>query len=308
MPLLQSADWPLLIDVYFFLAGLAGGAFVIATIAHLLGGERNRTVVRVGYYLALLAVIPCPIFLIADLGVPSRFLNMVMSLKPDQTIGAAAINVGPFHIKPFSPMNMGAWALLGFSALAFLAALSIFLEDAKRGRDLSTLRTTVGVIGGFFGFFLASYPGVLLGATARPLFQNGSFLGALFLAVGASSGAAAIALLLSFLGQGAGGTLGRLRQIIIPALLLQAVTLALFLLRVGMSGGEGAAQSLALLLSGPYSLIFWVGAVAVGLIVPFVLQVASRRPGLVAISALLILVGGFLVKYVIIAAGQVVLS
>ena len=38
MPLLQSADWPLLIDLYFFLAGLAGGAFVIATIAHLLGG------------------------------------------------------------------------------------------------------------------------------------------------------------------------------------------------------------------------------------------------------------------------------
>ena len=75
-----------------------------------------------------------------------------------------------------------------------------------------------------------------------------------------------------------------------------------------MSGGEGAAQSLALLLSGPFSLIFWVGAVAVGLVVPFILQVAARRPGLVAISAVLILVGGFLVKYVIIAAGQVVLS
>ena len=308
MPLLQSADWPLLIDLYFFLAGLAGGAFVIATIAHLVGGERSRNVVRVGYYLSLLALIPCPILLVVDLGVPSRFVNMLMSLKPDQTIGASAINIGSLHIKPFSPMNMGAWALLGFSVLAFLAALSVFLEDARRGRNLSAFRTTVGVIGGFFGFFLAAYPGVLLGATARPLFQNASFLGALFLAVGASTGAAAIALILSFLGQEAGGTLGRLRQIIIPALLLQAATLVLFLLRVGMSGGEGAAQSLALLLSGPFSLIFWVGAVAVGLVVPFILQVAARRPGLVAISAVLILVGGFLVKYVIIAAGQVVLS
>ena len=308
MPLLQSADWPLLIDLYFFLAGLAGGAFVIATIAHLVGGSRSREVVRVGYYLSLLALIPCPLLLVVDLGIPSRFLHMLMVTKPDPTIGAAAINIGPFHIKLFSPMNMGAWALLGFGVLAFLAALSVFLEDAKRGRNLWALRTTVGVIGGFFGFFLAAYPGVLLGATARPLFQNASFLGALFLAVGASTGAAAIALILSFLGQEAGETLGRLRQIIIPVLLLQAATLALFLLRVGMSGGEGAAQSLALLLSGPYSLIFWVGAVAVGLIVPLVLQVASRQPGLAAISAVLILVGGFLVKYVIIAAGQVVLS
>ena len=307
MPLLQSADWPLLIDLYFFLAGLAGGAFVIATIADLVGTTRYRNVVRVGYYLALLALIPCPIFLIVDLGVPSRFVNMLMSLKPDQMIGASAINIGPFHIKPFSPMNMGAWALLGFGLLAFLAALSIFLEDAKRGRDLSALRTTVGVIGGFFGFFLAAYPGVLLGATARPLFQNGNLLGALFLAVGASTGAAAIALILSFLGQEAGGTLAGLRRIIIPVLLLQAATLALFLLRVSMSGEEGAAQSLALLLSGPYSLIFWVGAVAIGLIVPFVLQIVTRQPGLVAIAAILILVGGFLAKYVIIAAGQVVL-
>ena len=308
MPLLKSADWPLLIDLYFFLAGIAGGAFVIATIADLVGGERSRNVVRVGYYVALLAMIPCPIFLVADLGVPSRFLHMLMVYKPEPTIGMDAINIGPLHIKAFSPMNMGAWALLGLGVFAFLAALSVFLEDAKRGRNLSAFRSTVGIIGGFFAFFLAAYPGVLLGATARPLFQNGSFLGALFLAVGASTGAAAIALILSFVGQEAGGSLGRLRQIIIPVLLLQAATLALFLLRVSMSGAEGAAQSLALLLSGPYSLIFWVGAVGVGLVVPFLLQITGHRPGLVAISAILILVGGFLVKYVIVAAGQVMLS
>lgn len=311
MPLLKSADWPLLIDLYFFLGGIAGGAFVIATIAHLFGGKKNREVVKIGYYLALLALIPGPIFLIVDLGMPSRFLHMLMVPKPALTIGMDAINLGSIHIKPFSPMNLGSWALTGLGLFAFLAALSVFLEDAKPGRDLSSFRTTVGVIGGFFGFFLAAYPGVLLGATARPLFQNGKFLGALFLAVGATTGAAAIALILSLLGHEVKGSLARVRQVIIPALLLQAATLVLFILAVNMSGAEGAAQSLALLLSGPYSLTFWVGAVVIGLIIPFILEVAGRqaaKPGLVAISAILILVGGFLVKYVIIAAGQVVLS
>lgn len=311
MPLLKSADWPFLIDLYFFLGGIAGGAFVIATIAHLVGGRKNREVVKIGYYLALLALIPGPIFLVVDLGMPSRFLHMLMVPKPALTIGMDAINIGPVHIKPFSPMSMGSWALTGLGLFAFLAALSVFLEDTKPGRDLSSFRTTVGVIGGFFGFFLAAYPGVLLGATARPLFQNGKFLGALFLAVGATTGAAAIALILSFLGQEVSGSLARLRRLTIPALLLQAATLILFLLAVNMSGAEGAAQSLALLLSGPYSLTFWVGAVVIGLIVPFILEVAGRqavKPGLAAISAILILVGGFLVKYVIIAAGQVVLS
>lgn len=311
MPLLKSADWPLLIDLYFFLGGIAGGAFVIATIAHLMGGKKNREVVKIGYYVALLALIPAPILLIVDLGMPSRFLHMMMVEKPALTIGMDAINLGPVHLKPLSPMNMGAWALLGLSGFGVLAALSVFLEDMKPGRDLSALRTTAGVIGGFFAFFLAAYPGVLLGATARPLFQNGKFLGALFLAVGATTGAAAIALILSFLGQDVSGSLGRLRRITIPALLLQGATLALFVLAVGMSGGEGAAQALALLVSGPYSLTFWLGAVVVGLVAPLVLEVSGRqqvKPGLVAVSAILILVGGFLVKYVIIAAGQVILS
>ncbi len=58
--LLKSADWPILIDLYFFLGGIAGGAFVIATVASLMDGARYRDVVRVGYYVAFLAVIPCP--------------------------------------------------------------------------------------------------------------------------------------------------------------------------------------------------------------------------------------------------------
>ena len=54
--LLQSAHWPFLIDVYFFLGGLAGGAFVIATAALIVDSVRYRDVSRVGYYLALVAL------------------------------------------------------------------------------------------------------------------------------------------------------------------------------------------------------------------------------------------------------------
>ena len=52
-----------------------------------------------------------------------------------------------------------------------------------------------------FGFFLAAYPGVLLGATARPLFVSARWLGALFLAVGASTGGAVIVLILALSGR-----------------------------------------------------------------------------------------------------------
>jgi len=305
--LLKSADWPLLIDVYFFLAGLAGGAFVIATIAHLLDGVRYRDVVRAGYYIAFLAIVPCPILLIVDLGLPTRFLHMLMVSKPSTAIGMAAVTVGPFHLKPFSPMNVGAWALLAFSACAFLAALDTVLEH-RGGRSMPGLRLAVGLIGGVFGFFLAAYPGVLLGATARPLFVNAHWLGALFLAVGASTGGAAIALILGLRGGATGEALSRVMRVTAFALVVQLVALILFVVSVKASGSVGLGKALGLLLAGPYSLTFWGGAVLIGVVVPLALQFggALKRPGpaMAVLASVLVLVGGFITKWVIIAAGQ----
>jgi formate-dependent nitrite reductase membrane component NrfD len=306
--LLKSADWPLLIDVYFFLGGIAGGAFVIATIANLLDSERYKSLVRVGYYVALLAVIPAPILLIVDLGIPTRFLHMLMVPKPSTAIGAGALTLGPFHLKPLSPMSAGAWALLVFSGCAFLAALDVLLEQ-RGGRGFPALRMLIGLIGSVVGFFLAAYPGVLLGVTARPLFVNGHWLGALFLAVGASTGGATIALVLALVGGDRRDTLAPLMRTVAAALVVQALALILFVVTVRMSGSAGISRALTVLLSGQYGVIFWLGAVLVGLVVPLALQFAGgglRRAsaGITALVAILVLVGGFVIKYVLIAAGQ----
>jgi len=289
MSLLQSPHWPFLIDVYFFLGGLAGGAFVIATVANLLDAARYRSVVRVGYYLALVALLPCPIILIVDLGVPARFMNMVLNFNP------------------LSPMSMGAWALLGFSACAFFAALFTFLEDAGRARNLSGSKVIVGVIGGFFGFFLAAYPGVLIGATARPLWIEGHALGALFLAVGASTGAAAIALILLGFGRRARHEIAAVRAMTVLALLIQLLSVAIFLASVQMSGRPASVAALDGLTSGRFKMMFWVGAISVGSVLPLALGLVDlrrRSAALTALTSVLVLVGGFLVKYVIMAAGQ----
>jgi formate-dependent nitrite reductase membrane component NrfD len=305
--LLKSADWPLLIDLYFFLGGIAGGAFVIATVAYLLDPDRYREVVRVGYYVAFLAILPGPLLLILDLGLPTRFLNMLMVSKSSTAIGQDAVTVGPFHLKPMSPMSVGAWALLVFSACAFLAALDTFIEQ-RGGRGVPGLRLVAGIIGGVFGFFIAAYPGVLLGATARPLFVNAHWLGALFLAVGASTGGAAIALILSLRGAAARDAVGRVMQVTAFALVLQAVCLVLFAMAVKGSGSAAIGRALGVLLAGPYAVPFWLGVVLVGIVAPLVLHFGGsmkRAPAMAALVSILVLIGGFLTKYVLIAAGQV---
>jgi formate-dependent nitrite reductase membrane component NrfD len=288
MSLLQSSHWPFLIDVYFFLGGLAGGAFVIATVASFANDRLYRDVVRAGYYVALAALIPCPAILIVDLGVPNRFLNMVTTLNPQ------------------SPMSLGSWALGVFGICVGLAALLTLLEDLQR-RDFGRAKRIVGLVGGVFGFFVAAYPGVLLGATARPLWTNGHALGALFLAVGASTAAASIALILAVAGRARGQGATAIRRMTVVSLLVQALSVVVFIVAVQAAGSAAADRALALLLSGSFKLTFWVGAIVVGTVVPLLLGLADiKRPSfaLSAVTAVLVLVGGFLVKHVIMAAGQ----
>jgi formate-dependent nitrite reductase membrane component NrfD len=200
---------------------------------------------------------------------------------------------------------------MGFGIFAFLAALDVFLVE-RGGRSIVALRRWVGVIGSLFAFFIAAYPGVLLGATARPLFVSAHWLGALFLAVGAATGGAAIALILSLVGGRAQDSLRRLMGLTAFALIVEAVALALFLVTVAGAGSAGISRAIGQLLWGPYSLAFWLGAVGIGLVLPLALQfggtIKRARPGMVALVSVLVLVGGFVVKYVVVAAGQVVLS
>jgi formate-dependent nitrite reductase membrane component NrfD len=75
--MLKTPEWHWLIVWYFFLGGIAGGAYFTAAIADNFGSPRDRSVVRIGYILALLMIGICGMLLILDLGTPSRFLNMI---------------------------------------------------------------------------------------------------------------------------------------------------------------------------------------------------------------------------------------
>src|SRR4029077_18918099 len=154
------------------------------------------------------------------------------------------------------------------------------------GRSMPRLRTVVGLVGSVFGFFIAAYPGVLLGATARPLFVNAHWLGAVFLAVGAATGGAAIALVLALLrGAGAREGLTRVMRVTSMALVVELIALILFVVSVKMAGSSGISAALSRLLAGPYSIPFWLGAVIVGIVVPLVLQRRGGAPGMGGLAA-----------------------
>src|SRR5512146_1886103 len=111
--MLKTPGWHMLIVWYFFLGGIAGGAYFTAVIADAFGSRRDRQVARVGYFLSLPLVAACGVLLILDLGVPLRFLNMLRVFKF------------------WDPMSIGAWALGVFGLFTFVSSvLSLSQSEA----------------------------------------------------------------------------------------------------------------------------------------------------------------------------------
>jgi len=173
-PLIHAPVWTWEVPLYFWIGGVASGAAFAALAADTAGDEASARVAR---KVALGAVTAAPVLLIADLGRPARFLNMLRIFKPR------------------SPMNAGAWCLVAFSA-AGAGAVTADLLGAPR------TASRLGAAQALLGSYLGSYTGVLLATTAVPLWsQSRAFLGPIFVATATATGAAATRLTLAAAGR-----------------------------------------------------------------------------------------------------------
>jgi formate-dependent nitrite reductase membrane component NrfD len=194
----RSPDWTWYIVPYFFLAGLAGGSYFIATLLRLWGERADEPAARVGYYAAFLAFLPCPILLTLDLTQPLRFWHMLWNT----TSGSEG-----FNFKSGSPMSVGSWALVAFGLFATVSFLEVLVRDQKlrrplAGRVVRLLDGTLGklwiTVGAVLGLFIAGYTGVLLAVSNQPVWSDTWALGGLFLASGLAGSAALLLLLVRY--------------------------------------------------------------------------------------------------------------
>lgn len=298
--------WDWLIILYFFLGGLAGGCYFLSAAIDLFGRRRDRPLARLGYYVAFPAVAVSGLLLTIDLSRPDRFWHMFVERN---TLGAM--------FKAWSPMSVGAWALLVFGGFTFVSFVGALAEDdaiawpllrrmqpaARHLRRLTrpvTAPAIVGrlvpVVGGAFGVFIAGYTGVLLAVTNRPLWSDTPLLGMLFIVSAASTSLAAILLLAHRAGWQTPG-MADLHRLDIWVIALEFVVLIAFLVSLGP---VLQASMIA------WGVLLLVGVVLVGMVVPAAMW---WRPGWlgrrdVTAPAALVLIGGFLLRAIVVLAGE----
>jgi hypothetical protein len=177
-PVVKRSHYGWLIATYFFVGGLAGGAQVIATLADLLGGRRDRATVRAGRYLALAGALVSPALLIADLHVKSRWYNMLRIFRRT------------------SPMSIGSWTLAAFGTVTGLEAALPLAADLFGLVGARRVGRWLGVPAAGAGALMTVYTGTLLSATSVPRWSAGyRQIAPLFGASGFSTAAAALSLI-----------------------------------------------------------------------------------------------------------------
>src|SRR5204862_4508752 len=126
--------------------------------------------------------------------------------------------------------------------------------------------TIVSALGGLAGFFLASYTGVLLAVTNRPIWSDTTLLGAVFLV---SSASTSIALLL---------LLGSRRVFLVGGLraLARFDTMVLVLELLAIVALVMSLGSLARVWLNAWGALLVLGVMGLGIVVPLLLHARAR--------------------------------
>lgn len=294
--------WGWEVPVYLFLGGLTAGLMIITG---LLGRRMPVVTQSKGLRFAPFAA---PVLLSA--GMFALFLDLEYKLHVFRFYTAFRIT---------SPMSWGAWILLVIypaTSLMGLAHLrSSEIDRMRRSRIARMGRLDVIATWASaprpkrwiensniaLGIALGGYTGVLLGTLGARALWSSAMLGPLFLVSGFSTGAALVLLLpLRYKEHSI------VRNWDLIAIGFELVLIALFLVGLVANGGADGRKAAALLLGGGYTAAFWTLVVAVGLVVPLFIESweARRRAVATAVAPVLILFGGFMLRWILVSAGQ----
>ncbi len=305
-PLLHVWGWE--IPIYLFLGGWVAGMMIIIGVLLYRGRYRERACVC--------GLLPGLGLVLLSVGMLALFLDLEHKAYVWRLYTTFRVT---------SPMSWGAWILiLVYPALAAawlvrppsaimradgwkgrpggrvgsgLSAISQLSRAIVRRPELVRAIAAVNIV---VGVALGIYTGVLLsGLGARP-FWSSALLGPLFLLSGLSSAAAFTHLVARDVEE---------RVLLAKAdnvfLAIELFVIALFLVGL-LNASQAHIDAARLVLGGPFTAVFWVGVIALGIVLPLIVQLlaVSHRIIHTPVAPLFVLGGGLLLRFVFVAAGQ----
>jgi formate-dependent nitrite reductase membrane component NrfD len=273
-----QVEWRWLIAAYLFLAGVGGGAFLAGVIADFAGGADWMKVSKIGVLLGAPCVLIGTLFLLADLGSPFNAWRVWMKPKTSW-IARGTIIIVFFMIFAAVQTAFWIWPFPG---------------------SIENARGAIAVLGAIFGFLTVIYTGLLLGYSQPIALWRTALLPVLFFVSAVSTGIMAIILVGHFRRVDA-MQLAQLAKIDAGILVFEMFILIVFLYNAYRT--IESRFSAKRILAGAVAPVFWLGVVACGLVIPFLLELQGGEGSAAIFAAVLGLFGGLCLRFSILAAG-----
>lgn len=280
---MKTIEWQYLIVSYLFLGGLSAGLLFVSGLAELFRADEDSPQAEVARLGALLAPWPVMIgstLLVFDLGHWYRSYKLFL------------------HFRWESPMSIGSWLLAFFIGISLIYAYGWvprrgreeFFDILPRrfgflrvfNRDVSALRRPLAIAGLPLSIGVAIYTGVLLGAVQSRPFWNTNLVAQLFLFSAFSAGCALLLLVLAL--RPRKFEMYEFRSVYL--LDISFLTLEFFIVLPYIIHGElsveAVRESVKLILGGPFTLLFWVFFMGLGLVLPWTIEMFEVLPLLLA--------------------------
>ena len=292
-PILHIWGWQ--IPTYLFMGGLVAGIMIISGYFVLQGRHKNN--LYACFYLPIISL--C----LLSLGMLALFLDLEHKWFTWRLY---------LTFEPSSPMSWGSWILvLIYPALLvnLLVRIPGTLQNKLPWLDRFSMAINghpfgvkaIGVLNMVLGAMLGMYTGVLLSALgARPLW-NSAMLWILFLVSGLSAAAAFVHMITPDKTE---------RELLAKAdngfLTFELLVISLFLAGL-LSSTRVHIEAAHLLLNGQFAPVFWVFVVGLGIVIPLVIQLlaVNHKVKHTPIAPVLVILGGLILRFVIVYAGQV---
>ncbi len=271
----MSYDWR--IAAYFFLGGASMGSYFLSVAANY-WRKSLQPLARIASIAAVLLLALGMLFLLADLGQPFRFWRLMLTPVPT------------------SALSWGVWFLNIFFVVS--SAYAWFLNMGNEA-----IAKKCAYLGLPFALLVGTYTAVLLSQAPGRVLWHSPLLVPLFLVGGLISGIALVSLIAVMAGKGQ--TAALLNKFLAWLLVLELGLVFIEILNL-FNGGASAIAMADHLLKGEYWFLFWVIEIALGAFIPMAILFRSKVTLSGQAAALvLILIGIFTMRYIVVVGGQV---
>lgn len=302
--MIREMAWGFPVALYLFVGGMCAAAFYVGVFADIFSKGKLRDLARLGSYCVLVPIVIGLLMLVVDLGHPFRFWHLIFQVYPEMRV----------VFEPSAVMSWGVWVLIIFTCICGVAYPLFWLAEEPFAKKLPILplfagkekiRKLLGIMGLPFSLGVAAYTGVLLAASSVPVWSSTPLLPALFIVSATSTGMAAIMVMMVLTKHNDHEAMAKLERGDNTLIFIEIAVVIALLLAVLFAAPS--VETLKNLLIGSYAVFFWVGFIITGLLLPMMIQrfgfkQRNAGTGLALASSLLVLFGGFFLRYIMLMA------